>query len=240
MTERRFTDEEVAQILREASEAQEGSRPGGSDGGLTLVQLREIAAEVGLDPKEIEAAASRLAPYRAPFAVPILGTPVAPRFERDLSGELSREDFADLLDTIRTVLGRRGITAVELDALEWRAADVMGGRYVSVVPRNGKTRVRVFGNFRDGAALVFLGGGILATSLSIAALAALGLKDLLGVGLLPAAMLLSLLPTRAFWRWRYGKEAKVLADLTDLLEKQAGELLSKKPDAPTPPPDGQV
>jgi len=228
MTDRRFTDEEVALILREASEVQEGGRLGGVEGGLTLSQLKEIAVEVGLDPKNIEMAASRLAAYRNPAAVPVLGTPVAPQFQRDIPGELSREDFGELLATIRTVLGRRGITAVELNALEWKARDYFGGRYVSVVPGNGKTRVRVFGNFRDGIMTVGLVGGMAVTTLAAGVLAALGLQDVVGAGILPIAMLLSALPAVGFWRWKYRKETQVMADLADALGEQGMELLEQR------------
>lgn len=233
MTDRRFTDEEVALILREASEVQEGGRPGGVEGGLTLSQLKEIAVEVGLDPKNIEMAASRLAAYRNPAAVPVLGTPVAPQFQRDVPGELSREDFAELLSTIRTVLGRRGITAVELNALEWKAQDYFGGRYVSVVPGNGKTRVRVFGNFRDGMMTVGLVGGMAVTTLVAGVLAALGLQDVVGAGILPISILVSVLPALGFWRWKYRKETQVMADLAEALDDHAVELIAKRTGPPS-------
>ncbi len=238
MPERRFTDEEVALILREVSEVQEGGRRSGAGGGLTLTQLKEIASEVGFDPGQVEAAAARLDQYRAPSGVPFLGTPVTPQFERELPGELTAEDFGELLTTIRMVLGRRGLTDVELDAFEWQARDFIGGRYVSVTPRHGKTRIRVFGNFRDGAWSIFLAGGMLHTALFAGVLSALGVVDFLGIGALPVAVLLSLLPARAIWRWKFGRESRALADVAEALEQKGRELLERRwPDAPGSPED---
>ncbi|HUP51598.1 MAG TPA: hypothetical protein VM198_03930 [Longimicrobiales bacterium] len=60
MPVRHFTDEEVARILRTASELQERSSVlgGGGARGLTLEDLRHVAAEVGIEARYVELAAS--------------------------------------------------------------------------------------------------------------------------------------------------------------------------------------
>ncbi len=238
MSERRFSDEEVAIILREASEAQEPGPGAGGGGGLTLPQLREIAEEVGLDPLQVEAAASRLVRHRSGGLVPFFGTPVAPEFEREIPGELGAGDVAELVTTIRKVLGRRGIASAELGAFEWRAQDPMGGRYVSVLPKGGSTRLRIFGNFRDGLALLTLGGGAALTAAMVSLLAALGGKELLGAGILPLGMLLSVIPLRTLWRWRYRREEDALADLTQALDDQIRTLVGPGSGDPAAGPEG--
>lgn len=225
MPERRFTDEEVALILRSASE---GGGAGDASRGLTLSQLKEIAVEVGMDPAQVEAAANRMMHHRAGGKVPFFGTPVTPEFERAIPGELSQEDMAELVTTIRKVLGRRGVTGTELGTFEWKAVDPMGGRYVSVRSRDGSTRLRVFANFRDGLGLGVVAGGMMMTMAFAVLLASLGAKEFVGVGILPIGALLSALPLRQIWRWRYRKEEDALADLTQALDSQIRELAEGK------------
>ncbi|GMV04173.1 MAG: hypothetical protein AMXMBFR53_04540 [Gemmatimonadota bacterium] len=238
MAERRFSDEEMSLILREASEAREGGRRGASE-GLSLEQIKDIAVEVGLDPAAVEAAAHRLVLHRAGSRVPFFGTPVTPEFEREVSGEVKEADMAELVTTIRKVLGRRGITEAELGAFEWKARDAMGGRYVSVLPKGGTTRLRVYGNFRDGMALTAMVGGMsLAMALTVV-MAALGLKEVVGVGILPLAGLLSVLPIRQIWRWRYRKEEDTLAVLTEVLDGEVRRLVSRESNEGALPPGAE-
>ncbi|MHB1193435.1 MAG: thioredoxin domain-containing protein [Longimicrobiales bacterium] len=114
MSERRFTDEEVAIILRDATETAGGARRERDAGDLTLRQLEEIAGEVGLDPVQVRSAAGRLVLHRSGQRLPFLGTPVAPAFERVIPGALPPGDLAEVVTTIRRVLGRRGIASSEL------------------------------------------------------------------------------------------------------------------------------
>lgn len=50
---RRFTDQEVALVLRRASELDEAGPSEASGGGLSLEDLRDIAREVGISPQAI-------------------------------------------------------------------------------------------------------------------------------------------------------------------------------------------
>ena len=56
---RRFTDREVAMVLRKASEIEEREGSAGS-GGLSLEDLQEIAREVGIAPEAIAKAVDGL------------------------------------------------------------------------------------------------------------------------------------------------------------------------------------
>jgi hypothetical protein len=229
MTERRYNDEEVALILREASQVQEGE---GRGEGLSLAQLKQIATEVGLDPAAVEAAARRLAKRRPAVRSLLFDTPVAPEFDEEIPGELEQKDMTEVVTVIRRALGRRGVSEADLGALEWSARDAMGGRYVSVLPKDGTTRVRVFGNFRDGLMLVGLGAGIPLTITFTAMLGRLGVGEFLGPAILLLGALLSVLPVRVLWRWRYRREEEGLAALAEALDARIRELLAEKRSAP--------
>jgi hypothetical protein len=52
MTDRRYTDDDVAAIFRAAAEGSDpGTVPSGQAGGLTLPDLHAIAREVGIAPE---------------------------------------------------------------------------------------------------------------------------------------------------------------------------------------------
>ncbi|MHB1193434.1 MAG: hypothetical protein ACYC6F_10345 [Longimicrobiales bacterium] len=111
----------------------------------------------------------------------------------------------------------------------------MGGRYVSVSQGGGTARLRVFGNFRDGLFLVAVGGGVVLTIAAGALLAALGVNEFLGPGIVPVGALLAALPVRALWRWMYRREEDALARLTEALDEQIRVLAIPAPDARTAP-----
>jgi hypothetical protein len=61
MSERRYTEEEVAEIFRRATDVQEGSLPASRPSeGLTLRELQEVGREVGLPPDLVAGAAHSL------------------------------------------------------------------------------------------------------------------------------------------------------------------------------------
>ena len=61
---RRFTDQEVALVLRKAAEIDEAE--GSEPKGLSIADLRQIAREVGLSPGAIDRAVAALDKRRAP------------------------------------------------------------------------------------------------------------------------------------------------------------------------------
>ena len=58
MTERRYTDRDVALILRRAAEIDKKSTPDAPVRGLSVGELQEIAGEVGIDPEAVTRAAA--------------------------------------------------------------------------------------------------------------------------------------------------------------------------------------
>ena len=83
MTDRHYTDDEVAAIFRVAAEGSASSAPpSGSAGGLTLRDLQGIAREVGIAPDAVAEAARSL---DRPLARPASRTFL--RFRRKLSSD---------------------------------------------------------------------------------------------------------------------------------------------------------
>lgn len=222
MTERRFSEDEVALILRKATETSVSSPSGGTAEGLTLEDLKGIGREVGIDPAAIEAAARHVAVTRVQGTGGFFGVSLAPRYEATLNGEIPPEKLSEAVAAVRRAMGRQGVVHAEFGGLEWHARDMFGGRYVSLQPSGGRTHVRVFGNFRDAAFLSATLGGIPVGALSAAIVGAtlkvLGLSALLGVGTLPVGIVAGVAGARLLWRRLVSRETRALERTASELE----------------------
>jgi hypothetical protein len=235
MAEKRFDDEQVSLILRRAMENDAG-RP---DAGLTLRQLKEIAAEVGIDPAQVEAAALAVQAERA--VGERRGLRVSTRYDVQVDGELPPERRAEAIRLIRSATRRQGIVTEEVGGgIGWRARDAFGGRYVTIHTEDGKTRIEALGNFRDGAMTVSAGGGVLGMATTAIVLKAFfgGVAALGLVG--PVAVVAgAAIPTWALYRrWFAREDAALRRAVADIAARiDAERTIAAEPDpAPGLPP----
>jgi hypothetical protein len=212
---RRYSDREVGLILQRALEpAGRGQALEAAGEGLTLDEIKEIAAEVGIDPGQVEmAAASLLEPDAAPIN-PYAGIPTTVQLQTTLphSG-LQPDQLSEVLTLIRSVQHRQGLTGSEFGSLEWRAKDVLGARYVSVMPTQDGLRVRVLGNFRDGLFAIAAIAGALGLATGAVVTESLGL----GGWSFPILAAAAALPPRFAYRWLRRKEDARLREVFDRL-----------------------
>lgn len=217
LPDRRYTDKEVSLILQRAVESVDRTAPEhvGAD-GLSLEQIREVAREVGIDPDRVDSAALTLDLQPSNMTRGFLGAPATVQYERVLPFEVPREAYPEVVATIRRVLHRQGIVTEELGALEWRARDAAGSRYVSVQPGDGRTVVRVMGNYRDGAIAYYVVGGALGGLAGVATFA--GLAELIDAGAILLAMGMATLPPWITWRRKFRRETESLRELVARIE----------------------
>ncbi len=235
VTERRFSDEEVALILRRATEAAGPAGRGAGD-GLTLAELRAIGAEAGIDPEAITRAARQVVARPPEERNLLLGAPVTRQLEEVIPGRVDPDGLADAVLAIRRVMGRQGVVTTELDGVHWKARDTMGGRYVSIRPVGGRTMVRALGNYRDGAFVHFMAGGTMTGMGALVVLKTTGLLAALGLGVAPILAAAAYLPARWLWRRRARREQ---AHLEATLQEVVRTLEARAADATpggTPPP----
>ena len=103
--ERRYTEQEIASIFKQASEAQEAAlqRTGGD--GLTLAEIEAIGREAGIKPEFIaRAAASVDRKVSTPAPDTALGLPVSVGKTVDLAGDFSDEDWQQLVTDLHDVM----------------------------------------------------------------------------------------------------------------------------------------
>lgn len=236
MTEKRFDDEQVSLILRRAMESDAGR----SDAGLTLRQLKEIAAEVGIDPAQVEAAALAVQAERAGGEG--RGLRVSARYDVQVDGELPPEGHAEVIRLIRGAMRRQGIVTEEVGGgIGWRARDAFGGRYVTIHSGEGHTRIEALGNFRDGAMVSAGAGGTAGLALTAVALKAVGGVAALGVAGPLALVAGAALPAWALYRRWFAREdaslRRAVADIAARVEAERSIPAGSDP-APGPPRGG--
>ena len=168
--ERKFTDQEVREILKKAVERGPSGALVKSE-GLSLAELKTIGEEVGIEPARLEDAARAVALGAGNRGSRILGGPTVLNFERKVEREFDPEDTHQVLSLIRRTMGQQGEVSEIHGALEWSAKGEMGERYVTLSPRDGTTAVHSSSNLSNAAILTYLPTGLIGFFASIAGLA---------------------------------------------------------------------
>lgn len=208
---KRYSDREVGLILQRALEPRHIGDDPHDASGLSLEQIKEIAAEVGIPADRVDAAAATLLEPEAAKPNLYAGIPTTVQFQTSVDGiEIEAIERPELLTIIRGVLGRQGRASAEFGSLEWQAKDPTGARYVSVMPTKDGVRVRVMGNFRDGLIMSVLPLGMICVTIAGMLMDGSGLSGPAIFGIAAAAFLI---PPRFVYRWWRKREDSKLREL---------------------------
>jgi hypothetical protein len=167
--ERKFTDQEVGEILKRAVEHPPPRALVKSE-GLSLQELKAIGDEVGIDAVRLEDAARAVALERGNRPSRVLGAPLVLNFERKVDGELTPEDTPEILSIIRRTMGHQGDLAEVHGSLEWRAESETASRYVTISSKDGSTTISSSANLSGMAVSIYAPAGVVGGILSILAL----------------------------------------------------------------------
>jgi hypothetical protein len=152
MTERRFTDKEVALILRRASDLEKRApaSAGSPPRGLTLRDLQEIASEAGIDPELVRQAVTEMeGPKGLPSGSLLAGPTPAQREIRATPAEISREAMAELVRLVDGEVHGQGTVQEALGHVRWTSQGRFLSTQVSLEPGDGETLLRVEERFSD-------------------------------------------------------------------------------------------
>jgi hypothetical protein len=138
---RRFTDKEVAIVLRKASELEDQEGEGGGS-GLSLEELEDIAAEVGISREVMGRAVAHL-DSRSKRLGPLSGGPLTHRAIQAVPGELDEEARARLIEYVNSTSDTIGATSEALGSTQWTSVDRFRSTQVSITPARGETNVQV-------------------------------------------------------------------------------------------------
>jgi hypothetical protein len=141
----RFTEAEVRAIFEEAARRQ-SARQAAAAPGLTLAELQAVAAETGLDPDLVAAAAAHL-PEDTPETkkYPLWDVPEEVRVERVIPGEVSDELWERMVAELRRTFGQTGRAGQVGRVREWSTEKSSGETsapiYVEARPEGEQTRI---------------------------------------------------------------------------------------------------
>ncbi|MCC6336394.1 MAG: hypothetical protein IT380_20710 [Myxococcales bacterium] len=154
------SQEEVEEILQRATELERVRQV--EKAGLSQADIEALARESGLDPTVLKRAARDVAQRRQDKGNVFIGAPTRRTFERVVDGELSADQHeqlaAEIVEAVRGLTPFSGQLAAVGRTLTWNGMTTGGLVSISVIPRDGKTVIRVEVNARQLAGGLF--GGI--------------------------------------------------------------------------------
>lgn len=171
-TERRFNDEETAFILERAAQAESESGEAGTSltdarhaaptGGMTIAQLQEIAAEVGLSSHAVAAAARAvergdLVPTRQ---MTYAGLPIGVTRTIQLERNVTDSEWERLVVALRETFQARGRTGQEGTLRHWSNGNLQA--LLEPTATGYQLRLRTIKS--DARPLLFMGAVALATA----------------------------------------------------------------------------
>lgn len=199
MSERQYTDEEMAAIFARASETERTALPASAEGkGLTLAALQDIGREVGISPESISLAARSLDEAGRPVSTRFMGVPIGVGRTVELDRPLSDPDWEALVADLRTTFQARGVVRYDGPFRQW----TNGNLQALVEPTPTGHRLRLQTSKGDARALMTGGSvvlaGSVATLIALSATAGLtnpgaatgiGFMALVGLGMFAAGAL---------------------------------------------------
>lgn len=243
---RLYDEDEVARILKRATELhREESTGTRSGGGLTLKDLEEIAAEAGIDPERLRRAAFEIDQGGAQGTSQwrwLVGEATTLVYERTIAGELPDEAFEQVVAVIQESSLDYGQPSLLGRTLTWRAETPTKTRSIQVVvsSRNGQTHIRVeerlhqlagglFGGITAGVGLgVGMGVGV---PVGVAALGSVTFAFAFPLGITA----LSYLGAREIYRVLVARRRSILSDLAARLAETVTANVAGEPDKLPPP-----
>lgn len=158
---RTFSEGQVKKLLERAAELQVTETP--EPGSLTMGAVEQVAAQVGIPPEHVRAAAMDLTPAppsaRPPAGVPAAIPMVGGEWRRQkagrwnqlvtdhvIEGEVPESAYGTLVEQIHTTLGVAGHVSVVGGALTWSPAahsERTRAVVITVTPRRGQTTIHI-------------------------------------------------------------------------------------------------
>jgi hypothetical protein len=169
VSERRFTEEEVAAILKEAAESQYSSdRLLPSSGGMTLAELQSIGREVGISPEMIQKSAQRFKPAQQPTRK-LLGLPLGVAQTVEFDRKLTDQEWERIVVDLRETFEAQGVVRQQGSLRQWTNGNLQA--LLEPTATGQRLRMRtVKGNapglIGGGIAVFSVGTGLLGTALA--------------------------------------------------------------------------
>lgn len=197
MTERRFTDEEIARIIGRAVEIdrRDDASPTALARGLSLSELQDVAGEVGISRDTIARAAGELErPGRGGGldAAFFGGSPILQRVQL-VDRPLGAAELAEIVRVVDEEAPDQGTVTEALGSVRWGSRGRFLNRQVTLQPTEGETRIRVQERYQDRVRAM---SQIIPTAYGIAIGMGIGAEQIGGA---PAAIIAGLFGAASGW-----------------------------------------
>ena len=149
MAERRYSDRDVAFILKRAVALEDQGTQVETRHGITLPDLREIAQEVGIDPTMVDRAAEELNRQGSRTARAVATETAVVREIRSIPCELDDADVREVLWAIDRANPDRGSVSETAGEIRWTSSGPLRSTRVSIKPMEGETLVSVEESLSD-------------------------------------------------------------------------------------------
>ena len=164
VSERRFSEEEVAEILKYASEVEHSDKSlvRAAD-GLTLADLEKIGREVGISPSAMQQAVRRVDTSDRPTRT-LLGFPIGVGRTVELDGKLTDDEWERLVADLRETFDARGTIRQEGSLRSWSNGNLQV--LLEPTPNGQRLRFRTVKGSAQG--MIALGLGVFSMAVVLA------------------------------------------------------------------------
>lgn len=149
MSERRYSDQDVAFILKRAVALDDEKAPVETRHGITLPDLREIAQEVGIDPAMVDQAAEELNRQGSRTARAVATETAVVKEIRSVPRELDAVGVRDVLWTIDRATSEKGSVSDVSGEIRWSSTGPFRSTRVTIKPLEDETILSVERSLRD-------------------------------------------------------------------------------------------
>ena len=239
---RRYSDGEVREIVKRASELEASTPTAG--GAMTIGGVEALAAEVGIAPDAVRAAVQSVNTHGAAVTDGAaqqrnrwVGGPTSLRFERVVEGELPQTEWEVFVDEIRRSLRNTGQVSQFGRSFSWaatRRGELPRDIEVAVSVRGGYTRITIQENLGSLLGAVFggigggLGGGGMGPIMGII-FGALHLPGAVAGVVIPLWLAAVFATARTAYHYSTQKRVRELTGLADRLAALVEDLVSERP-----------
>lgn len=160
MTDRRYDEQEVAEIFKRSTEAQgEAARLLPSNEGMTLAEILEIGKQAGIMPEAVADAARSLDRHEPRFRRQLLGLTVGVGRTVALDRRITDEEWERLVVLLRDTFDARGNARSEGALRQW----TNGNLQILIEPTEHGDRLRMRTVHQSARMMITLGVGLLGT-----------------------------------------------------------------------------
>lgn len=182
MSERKFTEEEVAAIFERATRHRATETRLTSGAGMTLAQIQEIAREAGISAESVGEAAQVVSTSGQPLQRTVLGLPLAVGRTIELGRRLTDDEWERLVVDLRETFGARGSVRLDGQSLrQWTNGNLQA--LLEPTPSGHRVRLRTM----RGASVRMMTAGALALAMAGVTWATVTTANVSAAGFIAAA-----------------------------------------------------